>query len=184
MFVKNHEKKSPKCQLLGWKHKRCAAKFCTFWYPYRLVGTLKWPFPDLLGFSQFPPNPPGSSLVVGPPAWNPTLPPSQVPGSIPPSPPGGSRFDSTCVFQPGCDFVAAILFSGPKMDLSQKYIVEPMIFMIFWWIMVIWGVLGCIRKIKEKEGKRNPIPGLGVRTLHPDFGKHFSEFWLFFRTRC
>ena len=45
--------KNPKCQLWGWKPKLFAPKFCTFWYPYRLVGTLKWQFP---GLSFFSPN--------------------------------------------------------------------------------------------------------------------------------
>ena len=42
-----------------------------------------------------------------------------------------------------------------------------------------FGCFGCIGKIEEQEGKRNPIPGLGVRTLHPDFGKHISDFLTF-----
>ena len=42
--------KNLECPLWGPKPKLFAPKFCTFWYPYRPVGTFIWPFP---GFQQF-----------------------------------------------------------------------------------------------------------------------------------
>ena len=41
-----------KCQLWGQTPKLFAPKFCTFWYPYRPVGTLIRQFPGLLNFCQ------------------------------------------------------------------------------------------------------------------------------------
>ena len=130
--------KNPKCQLWG-ENQSCSHRNSAHFGTHTVSwGPLNDHFPGCNNFvkigqngpipqsaqiwpsgraSGLEPHPPRSSLVVGPPAFHPTLP---------------ARFDSTCVFQPRCDFVAARAFSAAKIDLFQKYIVGLRIFIIFY----------------------------------------------------
>ena len=71
--------------------------------PYLTISQMPTIFPILAKMVLFP-RPYRSGLVVRPPAWDPR----------------GARFDSWCMFQPGCFWGGAKVFSAAKTDLSQN----------------------------------------------------------------
>ena len=52
IFFSEKAPKNLECPLVGQKTKLFAPKFCTCWYPNRLVGTFIWPFPGFQYFCQ------------------------------------------------------------------------------------------------------------------------------------